>query len=194
MVHVHMLASMLQMCCFHVILTNLTCFLPFIAQPNKFLYTRKSLIVHNITTHWVKSILLHTPNTITPSPYIRSDNMMYFCFIQSQGGKLYIINGIGHMPYVMLSVLYKLIPLVDKPSHRLRVSSANVSMSSMFLHFSESTRYLITSLVFSSLLCYLNNLVVFSSQNKCLNLGIIEKYHNIFLGTPFLLPSHGIFL
>jgi hypothetical protein len=118
-------------------------------------------------------------------PGISTDIIIYFCLLHNQGGRFKIISTIGHVFYVLLfkkgfmsSVLIAILIFLG--------SMANSRFcESMFHHCVASAGCLIilaSCLCFS--LCHRNN-YNFLFANQCFKRGMIEKYQNIFLGSPF---------
>jgi hypothetical protein len=120
--------------------------------------------------------------------FINPNIIIYFCLLHNQGGRFKIVSTIGHvlcvllfmnrfMPSVLIVILIFLRTMANSGFHE-----------SIFHHCVASVGCLIilaSYLCFS--LCHRNNAGSFLSTNQCLKRGMIEKYQNMFLGSPFLL-------
>jgi hypothetical protein len=116
---------------------------------------------------------------------IRPDIIMYFRLLHNQGGMFKIINTIDHvllfMNGFMLSVLITILIFLE--------SFANSGFhESIFHHCVASAGYLITLTSYLYLsLCHCNNADSFLFANQRFKRGMIGKYQNTFLYSPFLL-------
>jgi hypothetical protein len=120
-------------------------------------------------------------------PGINPDNIIYFHLLHNQGGRLKIVNTIGHVLCVLLfmngfrsSVLIAILIF-----HKSMANSGfHESMARHCVALAGCLIILASCLRFS--MCHCNN---FDSlfANQRFKQGMIEKYQNTFLGPPFLL-------
>jgi uncharacterized membrane protein len=120
-------------------------------------------------------------------PRISPDSIIYFCLLHNQGGRFRIVSTIGHVLCMLLFMNGFMPSVLNVILIFLGLMTNSGFRKSVFHHCVA----LVGCLIISTACLYFclyhrNNSDFFLFANRCFKRGMIGKYQNTFLGSPFL--------